>query len=49
MKAWGYFAAEKKQKDITIVDHIMINHDIAIVRELCSVKWGSGKVISATD
>ena len=35
MEAWGCFAAEKKQGRYKSVDHTMIKHNIATVRE-CS-------------
>ena len=33
MEAWGCYAALRKQEDIKNVDHMMVNYDIATVRE----------------
>ena len=39
MEALACYAAKRKQEDIKNADHMMVNHDIATVRDFMFCTW----------
>ena len=39
MEVWGCYDAYRKQEDITNVDHMIVNDDIATVRDFMFCSW----------